>query len=804
MRLLLTSFLLFFGYSTLAQETVSYSFTGQVETYVVPACVSQLEITIQGAKGGGANGGNGSTVTGVLNVVEGQILEIRVGGMGSCPGGGYNGGGIGGTASETSNDACGGGGASDIRVAPFGLNDRIIVASGGGGMGGGDTDAVGGVGGCENGTTGDSPFGVGGFGASITTGGAGGPPWIDNGNIGGSGSLGLGGNGATDPCYNMGPGAGGGGGYYGGGGGGSDCYGSYPLGGGGGGGGSCLVPNGFTCTSGNVSSNGLVTITTNDGLTLEASPVSPSYCQGDSILMTLIGAETYSWSPDTNIVALDSSEFWISVDTTTIYTIIGSNEECTDSIDIQVDVQSIYNIQNTVELCPGETYILPDGSEVSTEGVYPFVFETQNSQCDSTITTEIFVIDSNIVELTENICEGEYITLANGLNVNQTGTYPVVLNSLVNGCDSTIITDLSVHPSYDFEFNEVVCDDGSYTLPDGSAPTSSGVYNYEFISTYGCDSLVSVDIILNPTYSIGYDAEICIGETYTLPDGSNAESSGNYVSNLQTVSGCDSTITVFLEVFNLPSLSTDLEVSYCHYDGDIEITPQPPGGNLSGDLFNGFVLEHEDAEGGEYSISYTYTDSNGCTNTLNQDYILADILSPEINYNISCHNLNLVSSIDDETNINYWYLDDELVGAGSEFTVVFNEYGDFFLDLIVTDIYGCDYETSTPITLYHELDLDGFYVPNVITPNYDNINDELELHESFTSCVDYNINIFNKWGTHVYEMTNSSPRFSGKMIDNTELPDGVYFYTLEVPNYPCQETPELKEWCYGTISVMRK
>ena len=58
-------------------------------------------------------------------------------------------------------------------------------------MGGGDTDAVGGVGGCGNGTTGDSPFGVGGFGASITSGGAGGPPWIDSGNTG-SGSLGVG------------------------------------------------------------------------------------------------------------------------------------------------------------------------------------------------------------------------------------------------------------------------------------------------------------------------------------------------------------------------------------------------------------------------------------------------------------------------------------------------------------------------------------------------------------------------------------------------------------------------------------
>lgn len=42
---------------------------------------------------------------------------------------------------------------------------------------------------------------------------------IPSGSPGTAGSLGLGGNGGSDPCYNRGPGAGGGGGKYGGGGG---------------------------------------------------------------------------------------------------------------------------------------------------------------------------------------------------------------------------------------------------------------------------------------------------------------------------------------------------------------------------------------------------------------------------------------------------------------------------------------------------------------------------------------------------------------------------------------------------------
>jgi len=265
---IITLILLLFSFSLFSQSTtVNFNYTNSSQSWVVPACVTSISVTVAGASGGGSNGGDGALITGNINVIPGQTLQITVGGEGSCPNAGYNGGGLGTSANISANGGCGGGGATDIRTTPFLLNNRIIVASGGGGMGGGDTDAEGGAGGCVTGTIGTSPYGIGGGGASQTNGGSGGPPWITSGNYGIDGSLGNGGNGATDPCYNKGPGGGGGGGYYGGGGGGSDCYNSSPLGGGGGGGGSSLTPSSSVCTANSNNGDGYIIITYNSSST---------------------------------------------------------------------------------------------------------------------------------------------------------------------------------------------------------------------------------------------------------------------------------------------------------------------------------------------------------------------------------------------------------------------------------------------------------------------------------------------------------------------------------------------------------
>lgn len=275
----LASYILILGllsFNSLGQTT-TFNFTGGVQSFTVPACVTSIQYSVQGAKGGGANAGNGSLILGTLMVTPGQILQIRVGGQGTTPTAGYNGGGSGWAGNQPSG---GGGGASDIRLAPFGNANRIIVAAGGGGRGGGSNIVGGGLTACPNGNNGTNSFALGGGGATTTVGGAGGNAW-GAGINGVAGTSANGGNGGNDINFGA-PGGGGGGGLFGGGGGGGDncCPGSN--GGGGGGAGSSLIPAGAVCTPNVGGGNGTISITVPTAPTSTITTSSTTICHGSN------------------------------------------------------------------------------------------------------------------------------------------------------------------------------------------------------------------------------------------------------------------------------------------------------------------------------------------------------------------------------------------------------------------------------------------------------------------------------------------------------------------------------------------
>lgn len=234
----------------------TFKFTGAKQSFKVPAGVTSITVVMRGAGGVSCpRTGRGARVYAVIPVTPGERLRVYVGGAASGSTGGFNGGGSGGSSYDG-----GGGGASDVRVRPGGLRDRILVAAGGGGWGltyngcnyGVDYGAGGGGGGLtgQNGQYGFSyaqgGSGQGGFGGTQIEGGAGGNGGNGQycykpGSPGANGVLGLGGKGGVDGTYSGThyygySGGGGGGGYFGGGGGGGACY-LYGIAGGGGGGG---------------------------------------------------------------------------------------------------------------------------------------------------------------------------------------------------------------------------------------------------------------------------------------------------------------------------------------------------------------------------------------------------------------------------------------------------------------------------------------------------------------------------------------------------------------------------------------
>jgi gliding motility-associated-like protein len=85
-------------------------------------------------------------------------------------------------------------------------------------------------------------------------------------------------------------------------------------------------------------------------------------------------------------------------------------------------------------------------------------------------------------------------------------------------------------------------------------------------------------------------------------------------------------------------------------------------------------------------------------------------------------------------------------------------------------IDNCGQKNSISVSLNYDC---PFIIPNIITPNGDNVNDKFIIR-GLERIGAINLYVFNRWGTLIYEMKNYDNSWSPI---NTE--DGVYFYVIE-------------------------
>ncbi len=259
-------------------SSIVSSYTPGAYTYVVPAGVTSVDVTVNGAQGGSNGsglGGNGGRVQGSLSVSPGQQLFVFVGSQGAnyvstgAAGGNSFGGGEDGGVGGSSNGGAGGGAASDVRTSITGgatsfasLSSRVFVGGGGGGGNFSCSPRLnGGVGGFPAGGNGLASCSVPPTGGSQV---AGGNATCYSGNCGTNGGFGNGG-GATFW------GGGGGGGYYGG-------AGSGEASGAGGSSYAGAGTSGVSYTNGSQTGNGSVTISYIVAVT--------SVCVGSNVLLS--------------------------------------------------------------------------------------------------------------------------------------------------------------------------------------------------------------------------------------------------------------------------------------------------------------------------------------------------------------------------------------------------------------------------------------------------------------------------------------------------------------------------------------
>lgn len=181
---------------------------------------------------------------------------------------------------------------------------------------------------------------------------------------------------------------------------------------------------------------------------------------------------------------------------------------CDSIVTVILTVNPTRTSNISVNLCQGASYTLVDGTVVNTAGTYTATTNNSSTGCDSTVTATVTVRPTYNTPVTARICQGATYTLANGTQVNTAGVHTVTVPS-VNGCDSTVAVTLTVIAPITRTATASICSGNSYTLPNGTQVTTAGVYTSTLTSgVTGCDSIIVTTLTVNPSPNLNLGADI--------------------------------------------------------------------------------------------------------------------------------------------------------------------------------------------------------------------------------------------------------------------------------------------------------
>lgn len=134
-------------------------------------------------------------------------------------------------------------------------------------------------------------------------------------------------------------------------------------------------------------------------------------------------------------------------------------------------------------------------------------------------------------------------TAPSGAVFTSSGLYTDTITNAA-GCDSIITINLIVNQPTTSSLTMNSC--GPYTAPSGAIFTSGGVYNDTISNAAGCDSIITINLTVNQPTTSSLNTTSC--GPYTAPSGAVFTISGTYTDTISNAAGCDSVITINLTV----------------------------------------------------------------------------------------------------------------------------------------------------------------------------------------------------------------------------------------------------------------
>lgn len=227
----------------------------------------------------------------------------------------------------------------------------------------------------------------------------------------------------------------------------------------------------------------------------------------------------------------------------TYYDTVKTTYGCDSIYELNLTINSTYLYKDYVEQCEGDAFSFR-GKRINSPGVYYDSLFTKDG-CDSIYQLVYNITPNYLQEFVDTICSNKKYNFR-GKELTRPGTYIDTLQT-VSGCDSLFKLTLYHLPSYNFQSTERVTACAGKTYFNGKVITKSGVYTDSLQTTCGCDSIYTLDVLINDAYLFEEKMRICDHTPYNFR-GREIATSGVYEDSLVTQNGCDSIYRIEIEV----------------------------------------------------------------------------------------------------------------------------------------------------------------------------------------------------------------------------------------------------------------
>jgi hypothetical protein len=219
---------------------------------------------------------------------------------------------------------------------------------------------------------------------------------------------------------------------------------------------------------------------------------------------------------------------------------------CDSTVTLKLVVNPVYSESESVTICESELPYTFGSQLISSAGDYTETFQTVNG-CDSIFTLSLFVSPTFDQVETKTVCSNELPFEFGSQSLTASGEYTETFHS-VAGCDSIVNLTFVVNPVYDESISESVCDSELPYIFGSQTLTTSGDYTETFKTINGCDSIVTLTLLVNPSFDVAETKTVCENELPFVFGAQSLVSAGDYTETFQTIHGCDSVVTLTLVV----------------------------------------------------------------------------------------------------------------------------------------------------------------------------------------------------------------------------------------------------------------